>query len=358
MEDVRDVTIVEVAAQAGVSVSTVSRILNNRPDVAKRTRERVLNVIKQLGFEPHAPAQRLAGGKSRTIAVLYPLEQPGEEPVNQLHLDFTIGAATAAGESQYFCNLLTNPVTAESLLGLFRGRNIDGLILMEVYLDDWRVNLLREHELPFTLVGRTADESATDFTDLDIETGVSDAFGHLVTLGHRAIGFLTYAGHLRTNGFGPAVRAWSGYQRSLAAHDLPPIAHELRFTAEDMAEATHALLDEHPGLTAIVSLTDAPTGAVINALIDRGLRVPDDVSVVGLATDRMADMLSPPLTAIQFPAYDMGFMAASRLIHQLERRPEPARSTVVTPQLVVRGTTAAPSAERRPESLPLDRTAG
>lgn len=335
------VTIVDVANVAKVSVSTVSRIINGRPDVASDTRAHVLEVIRELGFQPHAQARRLAGGKGRTIAVLYPLDRPEQDPINQLQLDFALGAAAAAGEANYFCNLLTTALTPASLLDLYRGAHIEGLVLMEVHLNDWRVELLRAEGLPFTMIGRSGDEGGADYVDLDVEAAVSMMFEHLVTLGHSRIGFLTYGAHMRARGLGPAVNAWSGYERAHDRYGLVAPAREVGFTAGEMAEATHALLDDEPQLSAIVSLTDAPNGAVIHALSERGLSVPTDVSLIGLATDRMAEVFVPPLTAIRFPAYDMGYRASKTLIRRLGDSDVPVQQALVPPELIVRSTTAS-----------------
>lgn len=340
MPEPKVVTIVDVASAARVSVSTVSRILNGKPDVAADTRAHVLDVIRELGFQPHAQARRLAGGKGRTLAVLYPLDRPDEDPINQLQLDFALGAAAAAGEANYFCNLLTTALTRESLLNLYRGAHIDGLVLMEVHHGDWRVDLLRDEGLPFTMIGRSGDERGADFVDLDVRAAVERMFDHLVELGHRHVGFLTYARHLRDRGLGPALEAWSGYERSLERHDLAPNAREVAFTVAEMTEAAHRLIDDDGRLSAIVSLTDASTGAVVQALSERGLAVPADVSVIGLATDRMAEVLVPPLTAIRFPAYDMGYRAATALIRRLGRSDGPVEHSLLPPELVVRSTTA------------------
>src|SRR5258708_29925324 len=114
-----ELTITDVAKAAGVSVSTVSRILNGKQDVAKATRERVLEVIEQLGYAPHDQAQRLRGGKTRNLALLFPLKYPGNVPYNPLDTDFIVAAAAAAGEKDFFLNLLTTPVTKQSLLNLY-----------------------------------------------------------------------------------------------------------------------------------------------------------------------------------------------------------------------------------------------
>src|SRR5262249_54590296 len=131
-------TIADVARAAGVSISTVSRILNGRQDVAASTRERVQRVIEEMGYTPHAQAQGLRAGKTRNIALLFPMKYPGEPLYNSLELDFVLGAAAAAGERGYFFNLLPMPVTPESLLALFRGGQVDGAVLMQIHAQDWR----------------------------------------------------------------------------------------------------------------------------------------------------------------------------------------------------------------------------
>jgi DNA-binding LacI/PurR family transcriptional regulator len=104
-----ELTIEDVARAAGVSVSTVSRILNGKQDVAAATRERVQRVIEDMGYSPHAQASRLRAGKSRSIALSFPLKYPGNIPYNPLDMDFIVGAAAAAGDHDYFFNLLTTP---------------------------------------------------------------------------------------------------------------------------------------------------------------------------------------------------------------------------------------------------------
>ena len=140
MIDSTEITIVDVAREAGVSVSTVSRILNDKPDVSEATRKRVKQVIEELEFRPHSQAQRLAAGKTRTIALLNPLDYMF---FSQLEMAFFAGASNAAGEEKYFFNLITTPIEEMDLLGLYRSSQVDGVILMEIMMEDRRVNSLR-----------------------------------------------------------------------------------------------------------------------------------------------------------------------------------------------------------------------
>ena len=181
------ITIADVAQIAGVSVSTVSRILNGKPDVAASTRTRVQQVIEELGFTPHVFAQSLAARRSRTIALMFPVEYMS---MTQLELDFFLGAAHAAEAQDYFLNLMTNPMSSASLINLYRSRQVDGTVLMQIRMRDARVQALREKKYPFVMIGRTKDNDALNFVDLDFEGALTLSFDHLVQLGHRKIGFL------------------------------------------------------------------------------------------------------------------------------------------------------------------------
>ncbi len=141
----------DVARLAGVSRTTVSYVLSNNTKVSipDETRQRIWEAAESLGYTPHMQAQRLRSGKTRTITMLY----PWDETCTHIELEFLTGAARAATEEDFFFNLITAPMTEESLLNLYRGRQTDGVILMQIQLHDWRVDLLRENNYPFIIIG-------------------------------------------------------------------------------------------------------------------------------------------------------------------------------------------------------------
>lgn len=332
-----EVTIFDVAQAAGVSITTVSRILNDKPDVSAATRERVQQVIEELGYTPHAQARRLAARKSRTIALLFPLERT----VGQLELDFFVGASVAAGEENFFFYFMTTPITESSLLGLYRSAQVDGVILMEIYAQDWRVDLLRAYDYPFVMVGRCADNTGLSFVDLDFENGILTTFDYLVGLGHREIGFLGLPLAMRQQGYGPAVRCWAGYEQALRKYGLSPIYREASIDVQLLCEATLELLEEQPQLTAIVAIQGAPTVGVIRALRQAGRAVPDDFSVVGITSKKVAELITPPLTVINFPTYAMGYQAAKILVSQLNEKSLENDQILLPPELMVRKSTGS-----------------
>jgi DNA-binding LacI/PurR family transcriptional regulator len=326
-----------VARRAGVSVSTVSRILNDKPDVSETTRMQVTSAIKELGFTPHAQATSLAAGRSRTIALLFPLEHTGD---TQLPLDFIIGAARAAEEQGFLCTLVTGAMSETSLPALYRSRQADGVILMQIHLNDWRVDTLRALDYPFVMIGRCADNAGVSFIDLDFEQAIITAFEHLIGLSHRIIGFLGRPAAQRTAGLGPAVRAFVGYQKTCAANGLTPLFREVTQTPEAMAEATRALLAERPDLTAIVTTNGSNAIGALRVLQAQGRRVPQDVSVIAIAPDRIAELFTPPLTTISFSTDKMGYDAAHMLIKKLKKDRLEEEQFVLTPQLRIRESTA------------------
>src|SRR5579859_8213473 len=128
-------TLEDVAREAGVSMKTVSRVVNNERSVAADTRSHVLRFIADMGYVPHLPAQRLASGRTRSIALHYPLTDPGLIS-NPIELNFVTGVATGAGEADYFFGLVTEKFTPKRLLRFCRGNQADGLIIMQIALHD------------------------------------------------------------------------------------------------------------------------------------------------------------------------------------------------------------------------------
>ena len=336
MPDAKEITIAEVAQEAGVSVSTISRILNDKPDVAEKTRQRVQQVIEDLGYTPHVQAQRLAAGKSRTIALLYPIDYI---ELTRQEMGFISGVGKAFGQANFFFNLVTSPVTEVGLRNLYRSAQVDGVILMEVDMDDWRVEFLREHNYPFVMIGRSANNTGLDFIDLDHENAIVTAYDHLIALGHQHIGFMAYPLALRQRGFGAAVRTMRGYERACKKHNLKSPLLEVELSTQELYESTLQFLDNYPHLTAIMTAEGSTTVGVIRALQKLKRSIPDDFSVITVTTKHTAQLISPTLTSIDFPSHTMGYKAAQMLISLLKGEPLEINQILLPPQLHIREST-------------------
>lgn len=333
-----ELTIHDVAKAAGVSITTVSRVLNDREDVSDATRKRVQEVIKELEYVPYTQALRQTSSKTNAIALLYPLQDRLHSGFTQLELDFMLGAATAVGERRYSLNLITGDPNRTDLLALYEDDQVDGVILMDIRLDDWRVDLLREHDLPFVMIGQHADNTGLSFIALDLENAVIMAFDHLVALGHREIGFLTYPQDMFDENLGYAIRSMAGYERAIQKHNLNSHFSPVQFSSQHTYEAAQNLLDDVPQLTAFVTIYGATASGIIRAVQDRGLRIPAEVSLVGQATEAIAETLIPALTAIDFPAYQMGYQAVNMLLTRLNNGPG-LTQILIPPTLTAREST-------------------
>lgn len=329
-ENSTEVTIDDVAREAGVSVSTVSRILNDKPDVAKRTRQHVKQVMEELGYAPHALAQRLASNRSRSIALLFPLSDRidrGEVAT------FIVRTALASEKENYLFRLMAAPTTEHRLLSLYRSAQVEGVILMEVHLQDWRVELLKKHQYPFVMIGRCEDNTGLTFIDLDFEEAVVLAVDHLVELNHRRIAIFN-SGTLRQEGYGPAVRAFQGYERSLEKHTIEIFL----FETETISKAV-SLLTETNVTAVIFAVYTLPMTEVLRPVIQQGYRIPKDLSIVCIQGDEVAKNLMDPMTSVSFDINIAADQAAKMLIDQLEGRSSDIEQIVLPPQLIIREST-------------------
>jgi DNA-binding LacI/PurR family transcriptional regulator len=336
----RGVTIADVAKAAGVSIPTVSRILNNKEYVADETRQRVHEAIRTLGYTPHTQARRLRGGSAMTLALHHPIESP-HDLSSAIEASYFTGTAEAASEKEYFINFLVSQLTPEALLNMYRSNQIDGIILLQVRLEDWRVNLLRENNYPFVMIGRCADLEDLSFIDLDFENAMLLAFDHLFELGHRNIGFLTYPQSWRKNGKGPAVRSLEGYKHALNKYGLSSCYREIGLNSvEEGFEGTNDLLQENPELTAIITVSHLTAAGSIKAVVQHGRSVPQDCSVMAIGFGgNFANVVTPSLTTLEWSPYEISYQATLLMTEKLANEQLPAQQILVPPKLVVREST-------------------
>ena len=329
--NIKKTTIVDIARACGVSVATVSRILNNKPDVADETRQRVLLFMEEQGFSPQIAWQQLRSGKSRFIALHFP--QDFNPPSHRIITSAAMGCENAG----YSLNLIANSLTPNELLAVFRRGQADGIILMEILTHDWRVNLLREQGIPFVMIGRCADNTGLSYVDVDIARGVQDAIQHLYALGHRQIGFVTLAPMRQEKEYGFTTWAVKGYQAACEQFGLPELRCTVDLNMKDPSTVVVDLLDRHPEITAIVTPQEIGIAGVLKAIQLKKLRIFEDVSVVGLLDGSMSELLSPPLSTISFPSSEMGFEAVKILISDMTSSPSIPQQILIRPGLVVRG---------------------
>jgi DNA-binding LacI/PurR family transcriptional regulator len=333
------ITLQDVAQKAGVSMKTVSRVVNEEKNVAEETRQQVLRVIDELGYVPHIQAQRLASGKTRSIVLHYPLSNPSLFS-NQIEMNFITGIALGAAKEEYYISLMTGPLTSAGLMKLCRGAQADGLVLMQIAVEDWRVELLRKTDYPFVMIGRCGNNDGLSFIDLDFENAVMEAFAHLIGLGHQQIGFLTFPHEWRINGIGVAVHSLQGFRSAARRFNLTPLYRESDLGVKKAYSAAKSLLEENPRLTAFVTMHNTLAVGAITALRELNRKVPDDCSIVGVPVGDEGELIIPSLTGIEWSSHEIGHQVAEMLIRKINGTRLGTEQILVRPELKLRHSTA------------------
>ncbi|MGH2558162.1 MAG: LacI family DNA-binding transcriptional regulator [Thermomicrobiales bacterium] len=325
---------VDIAQRAGVSLSTVSYALSGKRRISEPTRLRVLAAMAELDFQPHAVGRALASRRSHTIALLYPSSPQG---LAEMPLEFVLSAVEAASKHGYSFRLSTTPDEDQEILRMIRQGFVDGLILMEIKLHDPRVELLRASNYPFTLIGHCAENEGVHYVDLDFEHAQQAAVDHLADLGHRRIVLVGREQALHDEGYGPSVRSAASFTRACQARGVTGEIIFCESIPRSGYDVIHARIATEPAPSAIIVLNSEAIGGIMRAIHDHGLCVPDELSIVAVTSRRIAELITPPLTTMDFPAADMGRMGVELLIRQLEGggREEPAQS-LLRAQLSVR----------------------
>jgi DNA-binding LacI/PurR family transcriptional regulator len=327
----------EIARRSGVARSTVSYALSGKRPVSEETRRRIQAVIDELGYRPNAVAKALKEGRTRTIGLVIP---PASRRLTDMQLSFVASVVDAAARADL--DVLLSPSGGEhdrSFERVVGGGRVDGLIIMEIRLEDDRVIRLGQTGLPFVGIGRTSRPEEMSWVDIDYETLISKCVHHLADLGHRRIALVNRSAELVAAGYGPGHRAQAGFTRAVAERDLEGVHACCPDDAGSAVSCVERLLDENPGLTAVATINEAAIPGMYHALAQAGLTVPGDFSIVGVAARHWAENLHPPLTAADVPADELGARAIEMLIQRIADPATPHHHALVAPPISLRGTT-------------------
>lgn len=336
-------TSADVAARAGVSRTTVSFVLNDRPgtNISVTTRERVLVAAAELGYHPHASARGLAGGMSHILGFV--LRQSAEQVAGDAALAETLSGLASAARTAGFRVMVEplDPVNG-SYDSLLRAQHADGIVVSGPRFDDEDLLRLARDGFPIVLQGWLPGLDAPS-VDIDNVSGAMRAVEHLIGLGWRRIACITNAPLTYT----AAQQRLDGYRAALEAAGLPfddrLVAHA-SFDAGSGHRAMALLLSQGP-IEAVFVASDVVAFGAIAAIREAGLRVPDDISIVGFDDIELAAFFDPPLTTVRLPAYDLGIAAGTALLDRVAGRPVPDR-TLLSTELIVRSSTA-PRADKK-----------
>ncbi|HEX3507467.1 MAG TPA: LacI family DNA-binding transcriptional regulator [Candidatus Dormibacteraeota bacterium] len=346
------VTLKELAARANVHPSTVSRVANNDPGlrIASTTRARIEALLRETEYRPNGVARGLKLRQTLVLAVVIP------DITNPFFAALFRGiedGATPRGYQVLLCNTDGIPERQRAHLHSLAARRVDGVILASTFLKDPTVRWLRHQRMPYVLVNRFSEEGADPFVGSDDVTGATLATQHLIALGHRRIGHLAGQTTVSTG-----VLRRKGYHAALGEAGIQADADlvvESGFVEEGGGQAMDRLLSLGDPPSAIFAVTDMTAVGAYGAARKRGLRIPEDLAIVGYNDIPLAGRLIPGLTTVHVPIHEFGSVAARMLLEQIETGMLTPRRVVFAPQLVVRGSSVA-GADELPMARPAQRS--
>ena len=326
-------TIIEIAKDAGVSRSTVSRVINDDPNVRAETRKHVRAVMQKRNYLPNAAARGLAAGKTRILGLVIPMR------VSALFVDpyfpqLIQGISNACNQNDYSTMLwLAEPEYERRMLRqIVSSGLIDGVVIASALNDDPLIEALRQNAVPFVLIGRHTTYSDINYVDVDNRVAARDAVMYLLRLGYKRVA--TIAGSLKM--IAGADRL-SGYKDALKARGISPdpaLIVESDFTEAGGYEAMLRLLRQNPD--AVFVANDVMALGAMRALREAGKRVPQDVALIGFDDMPFAERTEPPLTTVRQPIQRTGYVATELLIEVLNARDSAPRRIVLPTELVIR----------------------
>ncbi|PYR24664.1 MAG: LacI family transcriptional regulator [Acidobacteria bacterium] len=341
-------TMKRIAGELGVSITTVSKVLNNHDDISEATRTRVLAKVEELGYQPNAVARSLTLRRTHTLGIVIP------DLMHSFFVEIIAGiepVASGRGYGLLLCSSGEEPRKERAELEMLRGRQVDGIVLASSYAPVNTDMLLRLTRLGTALVMIDRDDYPTVkchrvLTD-DEQVGLL-ATSHLIDCGRRAIAHIG----------GPAIvhakRREKGWREALRAHDIKPADDWIvrgGFMESDGCRAMKRLLTVRPRIDAVFAANDPAAIGAMKATWEAGMRVPDDIAIVGAGDIAHGDLLRVPLTTVGWSRKDQGRHAAELLLKTVEddAADEPQR-VIIPPRLIARessGTSLRHSQEQR-----------
>lgn len=326
-------TLEDIARMSGVSRSTVSRVINGDPKVNDRTRTKVQEIIQSLNFQPNLAARGLAAGHTRVLGLVIPIGVASifSDPYFPLVIQ---GVSSACNAHEYSVMLwLAEPKYERKTIGqILYGGLIDGVIITSMAMDDPLIDRLSESNRPFITIGRHPTNEKISYVDVDNRSGAYLGVSYAFRTGRQRVALIS--GPLNTVS---GLDRYQGYQDTLRERGLPLLTElvaEGDFSDASGYQAMKRLLPQCPD--AVFAASDAMAFAAMRAIQEAGLRIPEDIAVVGFDDIPPAATSKPPLTTVRQPILRTGRMAAEMLIDMIEHPNPQPRRVVLPTELVVR----------------------
>ncbi|MEW6624533.1 MAG: LacI family DNA-binding transcriptional regulator [Bacillota bacterium] len=326
-------TINDVAKHAQTSISSVSRVLNNSGYVREEVRRRVLKAVEELQYNPNALARGLIKNKSNTIGLILP------DILNPFFAHVARGVEDTArsyGYNVFLCNTDGSIEIENQYLKVLEQKRVDGIIYAASQRGSQLIAKLKDKGTPLVVLDRQIECVDIDTVHINNYQGAYMAVNYLVSLGHRKIAFIGGPKDIQS-----AVNRENGYREALQAHGLVIDEDLIKygdFRYEGGYEGAGMLLAGKKAFSALFSANDMMAIGAINRFVEAGIKVPDDISIVGFDDIPFAKLIVPQLTTIAQPIQDMSRIAAELLLEQIEGEKKSSREVILLPKLVKRKT--------------------
>lgn len=327
-------TIKDIASMAGVSISTVSRAINNSGPVNEKTRSKILKIIEQTKFTPNGLARGLRTS-TKTIGLLIP------DITNLFFIELVKGIEHVLDQKNYSALLFNTDWDSKKenhYLNLMEERRVEGVIFMATFLSYSTLQLLPEKDIRVVSIQNGVKGIDSIFTK-DGE-GAFEATEHLINLGHKRIAFVGFK-----NITDCMNNRLKGYEYALKKHGIP-VDQTYQLFCEPRGDYGYEIAQELfrlPQLpTAVLAISDHMAAGIFRAFEEKGIKVPDDISVIGFDNTHLCQWLSPKLTTVAQPIFEMGKAAASLLLERISNgsSEEIVREVILPTRLIIRGSTA------------------
>lgn len=329
-----NVTIKDVAHKANVAPSTVSRVISDNPRISKKTKDKVWRIMEEMGYYPNAIARSLANKMTYTIGLIMP--RSAEDAFsNPFFPEVLRGISVVAHNERYDLLLSTSGNEEEekdSVKDMVKSRKVDGIILLCSRSTDELIPWLRKEKFPFTVIGKPLDSKSVCWVDNDNIGASKLATNYLIKHGHRVIAFIS--GSLE---FVVSLDRLDGYKLALEENNIPferDLAQQDEFSEDGGYNAMKRILQKKKP-TAVVVTDDIMSFGVIRAAIDDGLKVPQDISIIGFNNIPLSEFANPPLTTIDISTFDLGVKSCELLIKNLKDKKDGNVNHIIVPVKLV-----------------------
>jgi len=307
------VTIKDIAKQAGVSTATVSHVINKTRFVSDVLQERVKNAIEDLDYQPNIMAGSLRSRRTKVVGLIVP---DSSNPLFAAFLRLVEQVSSSSNYNVLLCNSSYNFENELSCIRVIRSKKVDGLIIIPTTTNSDHINQLVENKLPVVVLHHIIPGCKADSVIVNNFKGTYEATIHLINLGHKHIVYID-----RPVSLPHSLERLNGYRKALEEHGIRQDDNVIQcsgFNYIDGSEAMKKLLKRKPDITAVLAFNDTIAMGAIRTINDHGLKVPDDISVVGFDDIELCSFITPRLTTIHFPKYKMAQATVDILLKRIE----------------------------------------